>query len=99
MHDTSIQTQDSYFEPCRSEFEHASSRSRRLPAILNRDGRTEKKRLVSLKHEYPERVTDLSLRVTGVSVNPLTAKLFNFRFDNMEVNDYEILLIYAPFYL
>ena len=33
--DTALQTQDSKFEPCRSEAEHATSRSRRLPTILN----------------------------------------------------------------
>ena len=32
--DTVLQTQDSKFEPWRSEAEHATSRSRRLPAIL-----------------------------------------------------------------
>ena len=32
--DTVLQTQDSKFEPWRSEVEHATSRSRRLPAIL-----------------------------------------------------------------
>ena len=32
--DTVLQTQDSKFEPCRSEVEHATSRSRRLPTIL-----------------------------------------------------------------
>ena len=32
--DTVFQTQDSKFEPWRSEAEHATSRSRRLPAIL-----------------------------------------------------------------
>ena len=33
--DTAIQTQDSKFEPCRSEAVYATSRSRRLPTILN----------------------------------------------------------------
>ena len=33
--DTVLQTQDSKFEPCRSEAEHATSRSRRLPTILS----------------------------------------------------------------
>ena len=33
--DTVLQTQDSKFEPWRSEAEHATSRSRRLPAILS----------------------------------------------------------------
>ena len=32
--DTVLQTQDSKFEPWRSEVEHATSRSRRLPTIL-----------------------------------------------------------------
>ena len=32
---TVLQTQDSKFEPWRSEAEHATSRSRRLPTILN----------------------------------------------------------------
>ena len=32
--DTDLQTQDSKFEPWRSEAEHATSRSRRLPTIL-----------------------------------------------------------------
>ena len=34
-HDTVLQTQDSKFEPWRSEGEHATSRSRRLPTILS----------------------------------------------------------------
>ena len=33
--DTALQTQDSKFESLRSEAEHATSRSRRLPTILN----------------------------------------------------------------
>ena len=33
--DTVLQTQDSKLEPCRSEAEHATSRSRRLPKILS----------------------------------------------------------------
>ena len=35
--DTVLQTQDSKFEPWRSEAEHATSRSRRLPTILTID--------------------------------------------------------------
>ena len=31
--DTVLQTQDSKFEPCRSEAEHTTSRSRRLPTL------------------------------------------------------------------
>ena len=36
--DTVLQTQDSNFEPWRSEAEHATSRSRRLPTILTFTG-------------------------------------------------------------
>ena len=35
MNDTVLQRQDSKFEPWRSEAEHATSRSRRLPTILS----------------------------------------------------------------
>ena len=34
MNDTALQTQDSEFEPWRSEVKHATSRSRSLPRIL-----------------------------------------------------------------
>ena len=34
-YDTALQTQDSKFKPWRSEAEHATSRSRRLPTILS----------------------------------------------------------------
>ena len=33
--DTALQTQDSKFDPWRSEAEHATSRSRRLPILLS----------------------------------------------------------------
>ena len=35
--DTVLQTQDSNFEQCRSEVQYATSRSRRLPTILNHE--------------------------------------------------------------
>ena len=48
---TALQTQDSKFEPWewRSEAEHATSRSRRLPTILNLYEWAEKKHSISLK--------------------------------------------------
>ena len=48
---TAIQTWDLEFEPWRSEGEHATSRSRRLPTILNHHVWTGKKHVVSLKLE------------------------------------------------
>ena len=48
---TALQTDDSKFEPWRSEAEHATSRSRRLPIILNRYEWAGKKHFVSLKLE------------------------------------------------
>ena len=47
--DTAFQTQDSKFEPCSSEAEHATSRSWRLPTRLNLYEWTGKKQFVSLK--------------------------------------------------
>ena len=49
--DTALQTQDSKFEPCRSEAEHATSRSWRLPTILYLNEWAGKKHFVSLKLE------------------------------------------------
>ena len=49
--DTALQTQDSKFEPWRSEAELATSRSRRLPTIFNLYGWAGKKHFVSLKLE------------------------------------------------
>ena len=40
----SYKTQDSKFEPWRSEAEHATSRSRRLPTILTRRVRSMRRR-------------------------------------------------------
>ena len=47
--DTVLQTQDSKFKPWRSEAEHATSRSRRLPAILTFTRRWGKTFFVSFK--------------------------------------------------
>ena len=49
--DTVLQTHDSKFGPWRSEAEHATSQSRRLPTILNLYEWAGKKRFVSLKLE------------------------------------------------
>ena len=51
--DTVLQTQDSKFEPWRSEAEHATSRSRRLPTILTFTRRWGRNIFVSLKPPRP----------------------------------------------
>ena len=61
--DTALQTQYSMFEPWRSEAEHATSRSRRLPTILNLCEWAGKKHFISLKLEVKSgvRISDLWL--------------------------------------
>ena len=51
--DTVLQTQDPKFEPWRSEVEHATSRSRRLPTILTSTRGWGRNILVSLKPPRP----------------------------------------------
>ena len=51
--DTVLQTQDSKFEPWRSEAEHATSRSRRLPTILTFTHRGGRNIFVSFKPPRP----------------------------------------------
>ena len=51
--DTVLQTQDSKFEPWRSEAEHATSRSRRLPTILTFTHGWGRNTFVSLKPPRP----------------------------------------------
>ena len=51
--DTVLQTQDSKFEPWRSEAEHATSRSRRLPTILTFTRGWGRNNFVSFKPPWP----------------------------------------------
>ena len=51
--DTVLQTQDSKFEPWRSEAEHATSRSRRLPTILTFTRGWGRNKFVSFKPPRP----------------------------------------------
>ena len=60
--DTALQTQDSKFKPWRSQAEHATSRSRRLPTILNHYEWAGKKHFVSLKLEGRSGVRNCDLR-------------------------------------
>ena len=60
--DTALQTQDSKFEHWRSEVEHATSRSRRLPTILNIYESVGKNNFVSLKLEGKSGIRSRDLR-------------------------------------
>ena len=71
--DTALQTHDSKFVPWRSEAEHATSRSRRLPTILKLYEWAEKKHFVYLKLEGESGVwtSDLLLsRQTALATTP-----------------------------
>ena len=63
-----LQTQDSKFEPCRSEAEHATYQSRRLPTILNLYEWAGKKHFVSLKLKGQSGVRPRDLRLSKQAV-------------------------------
>ena len=67
--DTVHQTQDLKFEPWRFEAEHATSRSARLPTILNHHEWSEKKHFVSLKLESQSGVRTHDLRLLSTSLD------------------------------
>ena len=60
--DTALQTQDSKLKHWGSEAQHAISRSRKLPTILNLHEGAGKKHFVSLKHEWLSEVRAWDLR-------------------------------------
>ena len=83
--DTVLQTQDSKFEPWRSEAEHATSRSRRLPTILTFTRGWGRNIFVSFKPPRPGTDTRLMwnrqknwyMLVTGHKYNTMTHCFFN----------------------
>ena len=66
-YDTVLQTQDSKFEPWPSEYEHATSRSRRLPTILTFTRGWGRNIVVSFKPTRPE--TEPRTGVKGSGAN------------------------------
>ena len=75
------------FEPSRSEAEHATSRSRRLPIILNLYEWAGKKQFVSLKLEYQSWVRTRDLRLpkqaaltTAPGPPPIGLKTHDYKF-------------------
>ena len=66
--DTALQRQDSKFEPRRSEAEHAASRSRGLPSILNLYEWAGKLSIVSFKLECQSGGRTLDLRLSKQAV-------------------------------
>ena len=74
--DTAPQTQNSKFEPWRSEAGYATSRARRLPTIFNLYEWTGKKQFVSLKLQGQSGVRARDVRLSkhqGRPVKPITA--------------------------
>ena len=72
--DTALKTQDSKFEPWRSEAEQATSRSRRLPTILILYEWAGKKHFVSLKRGARTRDLRLSKQAKqSAEINPFSA--------------------------
>ena len=72
--DIVLQTQDSKFEHRRSETEHATSRLRRLPTILNLYEWAWKKHFVSLKFGGQSGVRTRDLRLSKQAVNHCTTR-------------------------
>ena len=62
--DTALQTHNSKFKPRRSETEHATSRSRRLPTILNLHERARKKHFLLLNLECQSGVRTCDFRLS-----------------------------------
>ena len=71
--DTVLQTQDSKFEPWRSEAQHATSRSRRLPTILTFTRGWERNICVSFKPPRPGTEPQTLLRKAAVLTTTLGA--------------------------
>ena len=78
--DTVLQTQDSKFEPWRSEAEHATSRSRRLPTILTfTRGWGRKQFCLFQTAETGNRTPDSGMRGSGANHYPRAPALPNRR--------------------
>ena len=91
--DTVLQTQDSKFEPWRSEAEHATSRSRRLPTILTFTRGWGRNNFVSFKPPRPgtePRTLAWKAAVLTTTLGPPPAPY-------IELNAYNpLILIVAP---
>ena len=75
--DTVLQTQDSKFEPWRSEAEHATSRSRRLPTILTfTRGWRRNKFCFFQTAETGNRTPDSGVKGSGANHYPMAPALY-----------------------
>ena len=86
--DTALQTQDSKFETCRSEAEHATSRSHRLSIIMIFLELSEKKQFVSLKLEgqsgvrtRDRRLSKQAASTTAPGPPPIYSRLYSVQCD------------------
>ena len=83
--DTALQTQDSKFKPLRSEAEHATCRSRRLPTILNHCEWTKKKHVCFFQTaEIGKRTPNASVKGSGANHYPGPSALVH-KYLNKEV--------------
>ena len=83
--DTVLQTQDSKFEPWRSEAEHATSRSRRLPTILTFTRGWGRNNFVSFKPPIPgtePRTLAWKAAVLTTTLGPPPNMVNTWRFQN-----------------
>ena len=84
--DTVLQTQDSKFEPWRSEAEHATSRSRRLPTILTFTRGWGRNIFVSFKPPRPgTEPRTLAWKAAVLTTTPGPPPMFRCRNANMVI--------------
>ena len=86
--DTVLQTQDSKFEPWRSEAEHTTSRSRRLPTILTFTRGWGRNIFVSFKPSRPGTEPRTTAVLTTTLGPPPPINCTNLRYLSLLENDY-----------
>ena len=90
--DTVLQTQDSKFEPWRSEAEHATFRSQRLPTILTFTRGWGRNIFVSFKPPRPgNRATNSGGKGSGANHYPRAPAQLGGKTNEMDQNDYDFV--------
>ena len=98
--DTVLQTQDSKFEPWRSEAEHATSRSRRLPTILTFTRGWGRNIFVSFKPPRPGTeprtlAWKAAVLTTTLGPPPRNEIIMNNRIITLQTRDVDPILVYC----
>ena len=100
--DTVLQTQDSKFEPWRSEAEHATSRSRRLPTILTFTRGWGRNNFVSFKPPRPgtePRTLAWKAAVLTTTLGPRPHRGGVFQGNNYVIINYWIIMSGLPVHI